>query len=99
VVWVGIDRGADTLQALALRLDDALSPLGFVRETRPFRAHLTIGRVKSPRGIAKVTKLLAASPAEFGETRITSVELQQSRLQRTGAEYSLVEQFILLTNT
>src|SRR3989442_1092556 len=36
VLWVGADEGAAAMPALAARVDDALEPLGFAREARPF---------------------------------------------------------------
>src|SRR3989338_5342197 len=48
VVWVGLDKGITESKELAERIDAALSEIGFQKETRPFAAHLTIGRVRSP---------------------------------------------------
>ena len=47
VIWVGLDKGAKESAELAGRVDEALSKIGFQKETRPFAAHLTIGRVRS----------------------------------------------------
>lgn len=44
VVWLDMLPLAP-LAELARRLDAALAPLGFATETRPFRAHVTLGRV------------------------------------------------------
>jgi 2'-5' RNA ligase len=46
VIWIGLAEGAEEASALAAAVERALEPLGFVREKRPFRPHLTIGRVK-----------------------------------------------------
>ncbi len=47
VIWVGLDKGAKESTELAQKIDDALSKIGFQKETRPFAAHLTIGRMRS----------------------------------------------------
>jgi len=47
VIWIGLDKGAKESTELAAKVDDALSKLGFAKESRPFAAHLTIGRVRS----------------------------------------------------
>ena len=43
-LWLRIEEGASELAALATRLDDHLAAEGWVREERPFRAHLTLAR-------------------------------------------------------
>lgn len=48
VFWAGIRSGADELAALARAVDRALAPLGFAPESRPFRPHLTLCRVRDP---------------------------------------------------
>lgn len=44
VVWLDMHPPAP-LADVARRLDAALAPLGFAAESRPFRAHVTLGRV------------------------------------------------------
>jgi 2'-5' RNA ligase len=43
-LWVRIADGEASLAALARRLDDALAKDAWPRETRPFKAHLTLAR-------------------------------------------------------
>jgi len=50
--------------ALARHVDDALVPLGFEREARGFSAHVTLGRVRTPRSnpqVAPVCVVLAVT--------------------------------------
>ncbi|MEN6479208.1 MAG: RNA 2',3'-cyclic phosphodiesterase [Anaerolineales bacterium] len=51
IVWAGITEPSGQLQRLAEQLDLALSSLGYARESRPFRPHLTLARVneRAPR--------------------------------------------------
>lgn len=86
VLWVGLADGATALNTLQTRLEDAAEALGFPRDPRPFRPHLTIGRVTS--GAAGVDAWLEQHAAT--DCLISTVEelvLYESRLQRTGAEY------------
>ena len=46
VVWLGLTGDTHSLIELQKDLDARLAPLGFPRETRPFKAHLTMGRAK-----------------------------------------------------
>ena len=46
-VWIGVDQGAEEINAIHQAIDAALkSELRFPRETRRFQAHLTLGRVR-----------------------------------------------------
>ncbi len=45
IVWAGVSEAGGQLEHLAEQLDSALGRLGWPRETRPFRAHLTLARV------------------------------------------------------
>ncbi len=44
-LWLGIERGAGELGALMDALDPALEPLGWPRDDRPYRPHLTVARL------------------------------------------------------
>jgi len=86
VLWVGITAGVPETAAVAARVDQAMADLGFPPETRPFRGHLTIGRVRSARGgrpLAGAVKR-AGTPA-FGSWTAAEVVLYESRLRPTGA--------------
>ena len=48
VVWVGLRGGIDILEKMAAQLDRMAADFGVKKESRPFRAHLTLGRLKFP---------------------------------------------------
>ncbi len=88
VVWVGIEDGRDELAGLARAIDDELARLGYEREDRPFRAHLTIGRAKDriPGTFAQGIKDVNAE--DLGTQRVGSVVVMRSDLRREGPIYS-----------
>ena len=45
-IWIGVDDGHEAIVALQAAVDAALKKLGFPKEPRRFRPHLTIGRVR-----------------------------------------------------
>ena len=47
IVWVGIGDGKKELACLQDTLSENLEKIGFPKDDRPFKGHLTIGRVKS----------------------------------------------------
>jgi 2'-5' RNA ligase len=91
VVWVGM-TGERALQSLAGDIDRALTPLGIPAETRVFRAHLTLGRMKSELRPADATSLAAAAKACRGARRfaVQTVDLMRSELGPGGSRYSVV---------
>ncbi|MCK4487519.1 MAG: RNA 2',3'-cyclic phosphodiesterase [Desulfobacterales bacterium] len=96
VVWVGISGDGEVLLALQRDLESQLSGLGFPKEKRPFKGHLTIGRVKGRLDRAKLGKALQAL-GEFRTESFTaeSVVLFQSELRPSGAVYSRLAEVAL----
>ena len=45
-LWLGLSRGESQMVALHGRIEGELAPLGYGREHRRFRPHLTLGRVR-----------------------------------------------------
>lgn len=89
VVWVGLDKGALESTALAKEIDKRLVGIGFQEETRPFAAHLTIGRVRTPKNKEKLKdKMLDYKLQEVPPYKVASVILFQSTLTPTGSIYS-----------
>jgi 2'-5' RNA ligase len=98
VVWVGVKEGAAELAELSRLVEDAVEPLGFEKEERPFSPHVTVGRVKSPSGRQALTAAMReTAEREFGEMQVTKVELMRSDLRPTGPIYTSQRVFELTT--
>ena len=96
VVWVAVGDGAETLTQLAASIEVALGRVGFPKERRGFTAHLTVGRVRSPRNAeALVVALQEFSAEKFGTFSATEFELMQSELHPSGSVYTVLEKFPL----
>jgi 2'-5' RNA ligase len=96
VVWLGVARGASELAALAAAVEEGCVSSGFPREERSFRAHLTLGRVRSPRDLAALSgrlRSLAAVPVP--PVPVEEFLLMESRLLPAGAVYRVRERFPL----
>jgi 2'-5' RNA ligase len=89
VVWAGISGDVEVLRSLQGDLDSQLKPLGFPKEKRPFKGHLTLGRAKSRLDGTKLTSAFEAL-AEFRTESFSAQEvvLFQSDLRPGGAVYS-----------
>ena len=89
VLWVGLSGEVEVIRALQRDLESQLNGLGFPREKRPFKGHLTLGRVKGRLDRVRLSKALEAL-AGFRTESFTaqSVDLFQSDLRPNGAVYS-----------
>lgn len=96
VLWLGVAGEIEKLCALQKQLDDDFANLDFPAEERPFRAHLTLARIKDPRDVSGVEKVLAKYRAfTAGEFSGNELVLLQSKLSPRGAVYTKLAVFPL----
>lgn len=88
VLWVGLE--GDTLSALATEVERALDPLGFAREKRAFRPHLTIGRWRAFGGESGglLREIESWKMHDFSQCWVEEVVLFESVLRSRGVVYS-----------
>lgn len=91
VLWAGVAEGAQALGALAAAVDARLGGLGLEPETRPFAAHVTLGRVRTPqRDAALAAAVGAGTGRDFGTFAVDAFVLMRSDLSPRGARYSVL---------
>jgi len=89
VVWVGIKDGHDELARLASAVDVGLARLGFSKETRGFRSHITIGRVKTPGRLDRLARGIDEIDAlDLGRQKVTDLAVMKSDLRPDGPIYT-----------
>jgi 2'-5' RNA ligase len=88
VIWVGVESGP-RLRLLHDALDRRMTEFGVEREARPFRPHVTVGRVdrRAEPGDLRDFERHAGRLALKAEVEIGSIELMESRPGPGGAEY------------
>lgn len=92
VLWVGVDE-VPTLMKLQRMVEAGMEQLGFPPERRAYHPHITIGRVKAPAGIEKVTAILNEHKnAIFGTVAAEHLTLFRSDLSRKGPTYTPLAQ-------
>jgi 2'-5' RNA ligase len=96
VIWVGIGGETRGLFALQKDIEEALLTIGFPKEDRPFRAHLTLGRVKSPRALQGIETAIAQEQSfDAGLFPAKEVLFIKSDLTPAGAIYTNLAVFHL----
>ncbi len=99
VIWVGVQEETGRLKRLQERVERRLATLGFKPERRPFRPHLTLGRVKKQAhvgarriigGIVSTT-----SVGDLGQMEVEEIVFMKSTLLPSGARYSRLETIAL----
>ena len=95
VIWVGIEENKDMLQ-LYNNIEEGLAALGFEKERRDFKPHLTIGRIKFlndraglRRGLEKVAGLNLARFAVAGFALFKSTLTPEGAIHTKLKEYTL----------
>lgn len=99
VVWVGVQGETDRLERLQERVEERLAVLGFKPERRPFRPHLTLGRVRKGAHVG-ARRLIggivsATSVGALGQMEVGEISLMKSVLLPSGAQYSRLERIVL----
>ena len=94
VLWAGVAGGLAALAHLQQTAESAITALGYPREQRPFRPHVTLGRPRRNVPDAQLARIGAAvsalAPPPPVGWQVESVEVMQSELHPTGARYTIL---------
>ena len=96
VVWAGVTgEGEGVVGPVAREVIGALEGIG-ERDDRPFRAHITLARVRSPLNSRALGEFLERHSARsFGVAELSELKVKSSRLTPSGPIYSDVGVFRL----
>lgn len=92
VVWLGLAEGAPQLTALAGRVEAAVDAAGVGVEDRPFRAHLTLSRIRPHADVRDLVDSVVPTQIAMPVDRVL---LMSSHLGERGTRYEQVESFDL----
>ena len=88
-IYVGIEKGHENLARLANEIESRCMQFNIKKENRPFKSHLTIGRVKRiGNKNTLVTKIKEQSEEDFGKIRVVNFRLKKSELGSSGPTYT-----------
>jgi 2'-5' RNA ligase len=97
VLWLGMNGDVERLQVFQKGIEQALLQAGFPREERPFRPHLTLGRIRNPKGLVGLARALEkGEECTAGWFIASGLGLIQSELTPGGAMYTRLKWFPFL---
>jgi 2'-5' RNA ligase len=87
ILWLGVSEPTGALKDLAARIDKDCAALAYEPETRAFKPHLTLARIRDPRHASDIG--LAHAAHQFGPLCFTCDRLviYESHLGRGGSTY------------
>lgn len=91
-VWLGVGRGTEAMVELHDAVERALTTLGFRREQRRYRPHVTLGRVRGagPANLELAERLAKLADFPGGIASIEEVVVFSSELGRDGPSYEVL---------
>ncbi len=95
-LWLGVDAQPG-LTALVQRLEQALLPLGFTVDSKPFRPHLTLARLGHKPQFNTRAWQQQWRDTEWGDLEVSAVSLYQSTHLPIGAQYQVLHSTRLMT--
>lgn len=90
VIWVGINP-PDRLKAVQAGVERELTAIGIKADDKEFHPHLTIGRVRSNRGVSAMGREIARmNGVKIGMAQVRSIALMKSELNPEGPVYTRI---------
>ena len=94
VLWVGLADSQGSLVSAQKNIDRNLSRLGYDTDNKPFFPHLTLARIKSPKGRQEIKHKVANLPGEDKKPfSVKSIKLYKSVLTTRGSVYTSLHEF------
>lgn len=91
IIWAGMTGQTDVLINLQGKITAAVLQAGLKPDEKPFKPHLTIGRVRSNRNAPALVEAIKANETKtFGKNSVGRVVLMKSQLTASGPIYSIL---------
>jgi 2'-5' RNA ligase len=95
VIWCGVLGETESLIRLQQKTENICTELGFAPEDRPFRPHLTLGRVNGKRNLQPLLDYIKMGSNLECRFQVDHFSIYRSILKPQGAEYTALESFVL----
>ncbi len=91
VIWIGASDGTDRLIDLAGKVETGCIKSGFGRGDKKFSSHMTIGRVKFPKGLDPLLDKIEKTDFESSKFTVNEIFVVKSDLSPAGPKYTKLE--------
>ncbi len=95
VLWLGAASGTESMQALAREVRKRLAAVAIVDEDRPFRAHVTVARVRDPGSGVRWSDIVSSVRPGRTMMHVDHVTLYHSQLSPDGPRYTALATWTL----
>jgi RNA 2',3'-cyclic 3'-phosphodiesterase len=93
VLWIGVEDPSGQLASLHRRLEDECEKVGFAREQRPFRPHLTIARIRNPKGARHLFQVHKEMSFDGETFAVSHLALIRSEFRSEGSRHTVVARY------
>ncbi len=87
VIWAGLTGDIETLADIASHMDNETHALGFEKESRKFKSHLTLGRVRDSSGLGELLDYIGDYQLSSRPVIFDKIVLFKSTLTPSGPIY------------
>lgn len=91
ILWLGMEDETGSLPKLQEKLEQEAAKIGFAKEARPFKAHLTVARLREPQRSRELVEKFLQTHFEPVSFEVSEIVIYESKLQPAGSVYSVVE--------
>ena len=93
VIWLGLDGDTESVTKLADVCNSEMLNLGFEKEKRNFKPHLTLGRVKLDKNLDELIDMISKGNLQIMNFNLERMHLIKSDLTPKGAIYENLYSF------
>lgn len=98
ILWLGVKDETEGLRKLNGILETECERLGFAKEERNFKAHLTVARLREPRKSKELVERHLGNNFESAGFEASEIVVYESRLQKSGSVYTAISKYTLEEN-
>ncbi len=93
VLWLGIKGDVEELRKINSILESECEKIGFEKEKRNYRPHLTIGRIREPKKAFELAKAHLENKFEPVGFEVSEIVIYESELRPTGSVFQKIKGF------
>jgi 2'-5' RNA ligase len=90
ILWLGVRDETNSLSKISASLEIKCERIGFKRENRKFKPHLTVARLREPDKSKKIAQKHLENKFEPVAFEASAIVMYESKLQPSGSVYSVV---------